>query len=775
MSLTYLLDQRFDFIHGHMHLRDSQSSAYRSTWKAWCFMVGICATALTCCTPRSAAPEKSHDQIDQTFSKSNLRAVLNGDYPQIIVYGADTEKVLDYEEITSEWARGLRWRSTESRSSAEIEEGEINRSIVRYIGTTASNPHLASIASALPWQIDNDSIYLGAQTVSAEDVVIELGWYPRPDVPALPLRITTGTSDAVIAEHLQQQLSGRSQYRSVADLTLWRDGNRIIMADFDEEWQLDESSLRDLSIATDRNGTSDGLSYSGEWDQHDLATALDKWEMTRSHIQLWYGQDIDATIEVLYYSSAEQKALMTQSMDQCHIRDNVAHTLLTAQTSAQVPPEWITLYMDQSGLLHEDWFEPMSYYLNPAAWNRADHSYTSLDWSLLDWDYERWRSPLEGDSKLLRGALHQALMTWLEKKLGKAEIRRLTAQAISAEMETLYRRFLQEHVPGAQGNPLTDEGRVYGSGFNFAHEGYDIIRGYGGSEATAQLTELADLGARTVAVVPYSYMRSATRADEMPVIYQANAENDMATLHSMAVSQSLGMSVMLKPQIWISGSWPGDVDFTTEEDWKRWFSYYRRWILHYAMLAADHDIEILCIGTEFAQASLKHPERWRSIITDIRRIYPGAITYAANWGEEYENIAWADALDYIGCNAYYPLSESMELSDRELSRQVEEMVDKICNRAEEIGRPLLITEIGYRSIQAPWRQPHDTQLEGETTTADQSKLYDLVSSALKQRPVVRGIYWWKYPSYAGYNRRNGRGFTPYGNMDAAQLRQVLDH
>jgi len=417
----------------------------------------------------------------------------------------------------------------------------------------------------------------------------------------------------------------------------------------------------------------------------------------------------------------------------------------------------------------------MSYYLNPAAWNRAGGAYTGIDWKLLGWDYSRWKSPREGDSRMLHGALHQAFLQWLEETIGANAIRTLSSTAIDAQTEQLYADFLEAHLPSIPEMSYVDARRNYGSGFNFAHEGYDIVRGYGGSAATTQLQHLAELGASTTAIVPYSYMRSATRADQIPVIYQATAENDMATLHSTWKAQELGMTVMLKPQVWISGSWPGAVDFNTDAEWDEWFNYYRQWILHYAMVASDNDIDILCIGTEFTRASLKHPEHWRSIIADIRRIYPGAITYAANWGEEYENIAWADALDYIGCNAYYPLSPSLELSDRDLSKYVDKMVDKICQRADAMGKPLLLTEIGYRSIAAPWRQPHDTKLEGEITAEDQSRMYDIVASALKSRSTVHGIYWWKYPSYDGYRGRDDGGFTPYGKMQADLLKKVLDH
>ncbi len=88
-----------------------------------------------------------------------------------------------------------------------------------------------------------------------------------------------------------------------------------------------------------------------------------------------------------------------------------------------------------------------------------------------------------------------------------------------------------------------------------------------------------------------------------------------------------------------------------------WFSNYEKFILHYAELAEKNHLDILCIGTEL-QKTIPKEKEWRSLIKKIRYVYHGPLTYAANFYVEFEKITFWDELDYIGIQAYFPLSKS---------------------------------------------------------------------------------------------------------------------
>ena len=105
------------------------------------------------------------------------------------------------------------------------------------------------------------------------------------------------------------------------------------------------------------------------------------------------------------------------------------------------------------------------------------------------------------------------------------------------------------------------------------------------------------------------------------------------------------------------GQTRADIGFETEEAWAAWEAQYHTFLMHYAHLAGEIDAAMLVVGTELANAARTRPAFWRRLIADVRAVYGGALTYAANWWEEYEDIAFWDALDYIGVQGYFELSK----------------------------------------------------------------------------------------------------------------------
>lgn len=307
----------------------------------------------------------------------------------------------------------------------------------------------------------------------------------------------------------------------------------------------------------------------------------------------------------------------------------------------------------------------------------------------------------------------------------------------------------------------------YFKGFNFAHEGYNIYDGYISQEAKKSLTALKQIGANSIAIVPYSGIKNpnALQPRDMRLWQRAVMENDESVIHSAFQARKLGMVTVLKPQIWIHKSWPGEVDFNTEEEWQSFFERYERWVLHYALLAEIHDFEAFCIGVEFVKATLKHPEAWVSMIERIKRLYSGSVTYAANWGEEFENTGIWKAVDFIGINCYYPLSKKENPSSRELQEGFEMALKRIEIVAKKYNKKVVFTEIGFRSIETPWINPHhyDWNHEPAYYEKDQKRCYEAVMSTLEsKKDWCNGILWWKWPSYLNHSKESKTEFAPNG-------------
>ncbi|MGB1241554.1 MAG: glycoside hydrolase family 113 [Chitinophagales bacterium] len=388
---------------------------------------------------------------------------------------------------------------------------------------------------------------------------------------------------------------------------------------------------------------------------------------------------------------------------------------------------------------------------------------------------------LEQGSPLMMGAMSGVFAAFLLKKWGKEVFLKKYVKANFEEqeisnLESEWLQFLDKFSSSYKEQITADHlqkkekisSLPYFKGFNFAHEGYNIYDGYGSQEATKALTALQQIGTNTIAIVPYSGMKSPHKlqSTDIRLWRKAGTENDESVVHSAFQAKKLGMNTVLKPQLWIHNSWPGDVDFKTNQEWQVFFERYNHWIMHYALLAEMYDFEAFCVGVEFVKATLKHPEKWRKIILQVKKLYGGSVTYAANWGEEFEKNTLWNVVDFIGINCYYPLSQKENPSDKELQMGFEGTLDKIEAVAQKFNKKITFTEIGFRSIEKPWISPHHYEWGDNPNfkEEDQKRCYEAVMKGLQNKNWCQGILWWKWPSYLAHSRQDKTEFAPNGKM-----------
>ncbi|TXF88029.1 hypothetical protein FUA23_16230 [Neolewinella aurantiaca] len=315
------------------------------------------------------------------------------------------------------------------------------------------------------------------------------------------------------------------------------------------------------------------------------------------------------------------------------------------------------------------------------------------------------------------------------------------------------------------------------AGMTFAHEGYRIHNGYGGEKIKPSLDSLGKLHVNALAIVPYTFMRNPNAPTTLSIPNDAGQENDWATMCSAREAHQRGWFTMLKPQIWIGGGhWPGDVDFATDEEWDTFFANYTYWIMHYAMLAEREQIGALCLGTELVQTTLKHPARWKEIIRKVRLVYGGQLTYAANWGEEFEGFTFWEEFDAIGLNSYYPLSEKDDPTDEELLNGARRWMSMAAGVSRAVDRPLWLTEVGFRSVDNAWVNPHADGGDRNVNGQAQARCFAALTTAATETPELKGMFIWKWPSYLGRTSRRGTGkeFSP-GGKPAAKVLEIFNH
>jgi hypothetical protein len=181
-------------------------------------------------------------------------------------------------------------------------------------------------------------------------------------------------------------------------------------------------------------------------------------------------------------------------------------------------------------------------------------------------------------------------------------------------------------------------------------------------------------------------------------------------------------------------------------------------------MAEIYQVDMLCVGVELSLSTLKQEERWKHLISRLRKIYHGNLTYAANWGDEFENIQVWDHLDAIGLNCYYPLSGNTAATEKELINGFEEVLSNVSQVKAKYDKPILFTEIGFRSVDAPWLQPHEEAFSKGFNENHQALAYSAVFQAMKNEPVVDGILWWKWPTNMEHRVEQDRRFVPTGKM-----------
>jgi len=262
-----------------------------------------------------------------------------------------------------------------------------------------------------------------------------------------------------------------------------------------------------------------------------------------------------------------------------------------------------------------------------------------------------------------------------------------------------------------------------------------------------------DAGANWVTIHPYARI-----ARDGSVRFRAAAQEPMIRV-AAEQAHAHGLKLLLKPHLgyWGSGfSWRGDITFNEPGHWDRFFRDYRVWIADQARLAERHGVDAFCLGTEL-KGTLEHEQPWRSVIAAVREQYTGPLTYAANW-DSYQRVPFWDALDAIGIQAYFPVSDLAPPTEASLRQGWQDVSDRLRAFREQHAMPVVFTELGYTNSthagQAPWRYD---QL-GDRAEAEAAKRLCLrvALEHIEADPTIDGAFLWKWFTEP---HRSGREFV----------------
>ena len=236
------------------------------------------------------------------------------------------------------------------------------------------------------------------------------------------------------------------------------------------------------------------------------------------------------------------------------------------------------------------------------------------------------------------------------------------------------------------------------------------------------------------------------------------------------------IKIMVKPQIWVwNGEFTGTIEMSNEADWQELENTYSKFILEFARVSQDLNAELFCIGTE-QELFVKHrPEYWKQLIIEIKKVYKGKLTYAANWGEFKRTPFWSD-LDYIGIDAYFPLTEEKTPSVDASVKAWESHKAIIKSHSETFGKPILFTEYGYRSIDYAAKKPWEvSRVDKAINMEAQANLTKALFETFWSESWFAGGFVWKWfhehETSGGFD--NNR-FTPQ-NKPAETVLKIYYH
>jgi len=269
---------------------------------------------------------------------------------------------------------------------------------------------------------------------------------------------------------------------------------------------------------------------------------------------------------------------------------------------------------------------------------------------------------------------------------------------------------------------------------------HGVGRDWGTDVIVPTLEDIRTVGANWISIHPYARIQ----ADGAVRFREFDPEDPPAHLkRPIEEAHRLGLSICIKPHLAYWGTpfaWRGEITFDKKEQWERFWRDYRRWIV--ALAAACREADGFVMGTELDQ-TLSFEEEWRALIAEVRTLTDAPLTYAANW-TDYQNVPFWDALDVIGIQAYFPLTEKTNPTIDDIRTGWDRRMDELRAYSERSDRNILFTELGYNQSYLAASKPWDYHVDDEGSRALQEDCWQVALETIERENSIVGALLWKW-------------------------------
>lgn len=316
--------------------------------------------------------------------------------------------------------------------------------------------------------------------------------------------------------------------------------------------------------------------------------------------------------------------------------------------------------------------------------------------------------------------------------------------------------------------------------------------GYGTEAYGRTLSRVRDLGATWVALTPFGRIWS-TRTNTIDLTFETPfALNRQSILHAIDQAHAHGLRVMLVPHLWVeTGGWRGELEphappdvydsqgqvlvrgRADEEDMLKFASAYRRFVLAWAEVAEQKNVEIFSFGVELRSwvTSGRATFSLKNLIREVRSKFSGSLTYSGNWDDIDDTVVLGE-FDLIGINAFYPLTNQTNATFDDMRNGGLSVAAHVRQLAQRWNKPVLFTELGYtarpNAALRPWEWPDHMQgirVDEET----QAMAYQAVLSEVIHEPSFLGFFVWRvFADPEDVSQEAAWGF-PIFNKQAEQI------
>jgi hypothetical protein len=141
-------------------------------------------------------------------------------------------------------------------------------------------------------------------------------------------------------------------------------------------------------------------------------------------------------------------------------------------------------------------------------------------------------------------------------------------------------------------------------------------------------------------------------------------------------------------------------------------------------------------------------------------VYRGKVTYGANW-DQYAEVKFWDALDYIGVLAYFPLTKTADPGATEIAAAWEKRCAELAAFSKKAGKQFLFVEIGYNESSRAAAEPWGFKTGGEHASEIQQRCIEASLDLPARHSFLAGMFWWKwFPEVPHHHEENYRLQTP---------------